>query len=85
MCSFRNASPSGGSLSHATGPNVGIDPKTKRIIFSDGLNLDLILKLQDRFAPRIQVAYGWGTNLTNDCGLKALSIVVKVIEAPDAG
>lgn len=58
-----------------------INPKTKIIVFSDGLDLDRIIQLYDRFSGRIQIAFGWGTNLTNDVGAKALSLVVKVSES----
>lgn len=59
----------------------GIDPRDKLLVFSDGLDLDTILKLADHFAGRIRVSFGWGTNLTNDLGLGALSLVVKAVEA----
>jgi len=58
--------------------NLGIDPRTKTIVFSDGLDLDLIESLQVVFAGRTNVVFGWGTNLTNDCGHDPLSLVVKV-------
>ncbi len=59
----------------------GIDPKTKLIIFSDGLNIDKIYEIEKAFKGKIDTAYGWGTNLTNDVGAEPLSIVVKAIEA----
>ncbi len=55
----------------------GIDPTTKTIVFSDGLDIATIQRLHQRFAGRIQLVYGWGTNLTNDVGLKPLNIVMK--------
>lgn len=59
----------------------GVDPKEKLLIFSDGLELDRILALSDRFRDRIKVSFGWGTNLTNDLGFQPISIVVKAVEA----
>lgn len=59
----------------------GIDPCTKTVIFSDGLDVDTMVALQERFGTRIQVGFGWGTNLTNDWGLPSLSIVIKPIMA----
>ncbi len=59
----------------------GIDPRAKTVVFSDGLDVDAILRLQERFAERIDVAFGWGTDLTNDVGLPTLSLVMKVVEA----
>jgi len=59
----------------------GIDPREKMLIFSDGLELETILRLGEHFAGRINVSFGWGTNLTNDMGFEPLSLVVKVVEA----
>lgn len=56
---------------------LGIDPTTKTIVFSDGLDIDTIVHLQDHFKGRINTVYGWGTTLTNDLGLPALNIVMK--------
>jgi nicotinate phosphoribosyltransferase len=61
--------------------DLGIDPREKLIIFSDGLDLDLILELSDRFQERVNLSFGWGTNLTNDLGFDPVSIVVKAVEA----
>ena len=58
----------------------GIDPRDKLVVFSDGLEIGTIIKLADHFAGRIRVSFGWGTNLTNDLGLAALSLVIKVVE-----
>ncbi|HLD25961.1 MAG TPA: nicotinate phosphoribosyltransferase [Candidatus Andersenbacteria bacterium] len=59
----------------------GVDPTTKLLVFSDGLDLETILTIANCFAGRIRVTFGWGTNLTNDLGRGALSLVVKAIEA----
>ncbi len=64
---------------------MGIDPRDKLIIFSDGLDIGAMLAIADRFAGRIKVAFGWGTNLTNDLGINPLSLVVKVVEANGHG
>ena len=58
-----------------------IDPREKVIVFSDGLDIDTILRIAGHFAGRIKCAFGWGTNLTNDLGFGPLSLVVKVVEA----
>lgn len=60
---------------------LGIDPRSKKVVFSDGLDVDAVVKLEKRFHGRIGTSYGWGTNLTNDLGLEPLSMVVKVVEA----
>lgn len=62
-----------------------VDPTKKMLIFSDGLEIDTILRLADYFAGRIKVSFGWGTNLTNDLGFKPLSLVVKVAKADGFG
>jgi nicotinate phosphoribosyltransferase len=42
------------------------DPRQKRLIASDGLDVDDILKLHAYFDGRIRFSAGWGTLLTND-------------------
>ena len=44
----------------------GRDPRKKRFIASDGLDIEDILKLHDYFHDRIRFSAGWGTLLTND-------------------
>ena len=56
---------------------LGIDPTTKTAIFSDNLDADKTVNLQKTFGGRIGIAFGIGTNLTNDCGLKPLNMVIK--------
>jgi nicotinate phosphoribosyltransferase len=58
----------------------GIDPKTKTIVFSDGLDIETIVQLYEHFNDRVGVVFGWGTTLTNDLGLPALNIVMKATE-----
>lgn len=59
-----------------------IDPTGRLIIFSDGLNPQKAVDLMERFRGRIMVAFGMGTNLTNDLGLiKPLSLVMKITNA----
>ena len=59
----------------------GIDPRTKTLVFSDGLEVETILALTDRFSDRIRVVFGWGTKLTNYPGCAPLSIVVKILSS----
>ena len=58
-----------------------IDPHTKRLVFSDGLDLTRALAIYRHFADRTQMGFGIGTHLTNDVGLQPLSIVMKLREA----
>jgi len=60
--------------------NLGIDPKTKQAVFSDGLSVESALELFETFHQDIQCSFGIGTNLTNDLGIKALQIVIKMVE-----
>jgi nicotinate phosphoribosyltransferase len=57
-----------------------IDPKTKTIVFSDGLNIPEAIQIFKHFVGRIGVSFGIGTNLTNDLGPTPLNIVIKLIE-----
>lgn len=67
--------------------DLGIDPATKTVVFSDGLDIDTIVQLQDHFKGRVNTVYGWGTTLTNDLGLPALNIVMKAthVRLPNTG
>lgn len=44
----------------------GRDPRTKRLIASDALDVEEILRLHGHFHSRIRFSSGWGTLLTND-------------------
>lgn len=55
----------------------GVDPTTKTIVFSDGLDIDTIITLADHFKGKVNVLFGWGTSLMNDMGLPANNIVMK--------
>ena len=57
---------------------LGIDPKTKTAVYSDGLTFPDALDLYQRFHERIKVSFGIGTNLTNDVGIIAPQIVIKM-------
>jgi len=63
----------------------GIDPYTKTIVFSDGLDIDTIIELTDYFQGKIKLMFGWGTTLTNDLGIKANNFVMKAVEADGRG
>ena len=55
-----------------------VDPLTKTLIFSDALTVPRIIELHQRFHGRCQLAFGIGTNLTNDLGYEPLQIVIKM-------
>lgn len=56
-----------------------VDPRTKTLIFSDGLTVPRTIELYRQFTGRCQLAFGIGTNLTNDLGYEPLQIVIKMI------
>jgi nicotinate phosphoribosyltransferase len=56
-----------------------IDPLTKRLVFSDGLDVPKALALHRHFANRTMTGFGIGTNLSNDTGIPALNIVMKLM------
>jgi nicotinate phosphoribosyltransferase len=57
-----------------------IDPKTKILTFSDGLDLEKAWELHQYFKDRIRTSFGIGTNLTNDMGITPINIVLKLVE-----
>ncbi|WP_170789517.1 nicotinate phosphoribosyltransferase [Ruegeria lacuscaerulensis] len=66
----------------------GEDPREKRVIFSDGLDVDKIRELHGQFAGRTNISFGWGTLLTNDFrglvpddALAPFSLVCKAVAA----
>jgi nicotinate phosphoribosyltransferase len=60
--------------------NNRVDPMTKTLIFSDGLTVEKIIALYQQFRGRCQLAFGIGTNLTNDLGYEPLQIVIKMTQ-----
>jgi nicotinate phosphoribosyltransferase len=57
-----------------------IDPHSKRLTFSDGLDLETAFSIWRHFADRTQTGFGIGTSLTNDVGLVPLNIVMKLTQ-----
>jgi nicotinate phosphoribosyltransferase len=56
-----------------------VDPLTKTLIFSDSLTVPKTIELFRQFSGRCQLAFGIGTNLTNDLGYEPLQIVIKLV------
>ena len=56
-----------------------VDPRTKTLIFSDGLTVPRTIELYQQFKGRCQLAFGIGTNLTNDLGYEPLQNVIKMV------
>jgi len=59
--------------------SLGIDPASKQVVFSNGLNIDRAIELHQYTAGRMQDSYGIGTHLTCDItGCKPMNIVIKL-------
>jgi nicotinate phosphoribosyltransferase len=59
----------------------GIHGKSKTAVLSDSLNPELAVGYHKKYNDIINMVFGIGTNLSNDCGHKQLSIVIKLSEA----
>lgn len=58
---------------------LGIDPATKQVVFSNGLNIERALEIHNYCAGRVLDSYGVGTFLTCDVtGCSPMNIVVKL-------
>jgi len=64
---------------------LGIDPKTKVIIFSDSLNPEKAKEIKDYCRGNIMCSFGIGTNFSNDVGVTPLNMVIKIMEAKPEG
>jgi nicotinate phosphoribosyltransferase len=60
-----------------------VDPRTKTLIFSDALTVPRTIELYRQFRGRCLLAFGIGTNLTNDLGYEPLQIVIKMVRCND--
>ena len=60
--------------------SLGIDAKSKTLLFSDSLDFERATKLNEYFSGRAKVAFGIGTYLSNDTDVPALNIVMKTTE-----
>lgn len=60
---------------------MGINPLSKNIVFSDGLDFDKVQKIALHCKGEIGMSFGIGTNLTNDVGLEPMNIVIKMTDA----
>ncbi len=57
--------------------SLGIDPRTKQLLFSDSLDFERADKIYRHFSGRARVAFGIGTYLSNDTCVEPLNIVMK--------
>lgn len=56
---------------------LGISSKTKTLLFSDSLDFQKADRLFNKYNDKAMVAFGIGTNLSNDTCVPALNIVMK--------
>lgn len=59
---------------------LGIDPKSKTLVYSDSLTFEKALIIFEKFNNQTNLVFGIGTYLTNDTGFKPLDIVIKMTE-----
>lgn len=64
---------------------LGIDPLSKTIIFSDALTPEKVERIRAFCQGRIGMAFGIGTNFTNDIGVAPMNMVIKMVEARPEG
>ena len=56
-----------------------IDPMSKVIVFSDGLDVDKVIEIEKYFKGKIMTSFGVGTHFTNDFpNSKPLNMVIKL-------
>ena len=60
--------------------NLGIDPTTKTLLFSDSLDFEKATNLKKYFEGRAKVAFGIGTNISCPLDGASLNIVMKLTE-----
>ncbi|KAG5494284.1 hypothetical protein GH5_02295 [Leishmania sp. Ghana 2012 LV757] len=59
---------------------LGIDPHTKTLVFSDGLDLEKAVKLYNCFKQEVNVVCGIGTQLTCSIkGVRPMNMVIKMV------
>jgi nicotinate phosphoribosyltransferase len=61
--------------------SLGLEPREKVAVFSDGLDLPKCYALWQHFRRDVKLVFGIGTNLTNDVGIRPLQTVIKLVEA----
>ncbi|TRY29893.1 nicotinate phosphoribosyltransferase [Aliiglaciecola sp. M165] len=60
--------------------DLGIDPLTKTLIFSDGVDFETMVEVFLRFRGKIKTSFGIGTFLSNDVeGAEPLNMVMKLV------
>lgn len=61
--------------------SLGIDPRSKQVVFSNGLDVDEAIRLQQYASGKCRPSFGIGTHFTNDYpGVKPRNIVIKLLD-----
>jgi nicotinate phosphoribosyltransferase len=55
-----------------------VDPSTKTLVFTDGLDMANAIRIHQHFRGRARPAFGIGTHLTNDVGLALPDMIIKM-------
>jgi nicotinate phosphoribosyltransferase len=62
--------------------SLGIDPRSKQVIFSNALDTDRAIKIQEYARDYCLPSFGIGTHFTNDFdGVRPMNIVIKLVAA----
>lgn len=60
--------------------SLNIDPRTKQIVFSNGLDVDSAIEIQKYARDKCIPSFGIGTHFTNDFdGVRPMNIVIKLV------
>lgn len=60
--------------------SLNIDPRSKQIVFSNGLDVDEAIKIQEYARGKCIPSFGIGTHFTNDFpGVRPMNIVIKLV------
>ena len=65
--------------------DLNIDPMSKTVVFSDGLDVDKAIEINEAFKGDIRCSFGIGTSLTNDVGVDPLNMVIKLVGIKQPG
>lgn len=60
--------------------SLNIDSRTKQVVFSNGLDVDEAIRINEYARGRCMASFGIGTHFTNDFpGVKPMNIVIKLV------
>lgn len=60
--------------------SLNIDPRSKQIVFSNALDVDKAMRLQEYARGKCMPSFGIGTHFTNDfAGVRPMNIVIKLV------